>query len=497
MSFRISTFADNSVDFTSGVIVFVLDTSCKLPDVVSAQEKKEITKHLKELKFSGVWGSSELFVASKEFSADFIAVVGVGSEKFSIDKKAEGVRRGIGMVVQNMRRQMIRDMAIYIGDSVSFACAACEGVFLSDYRFVDHRKKLLEEQKARSIQSLVFLADTEYVRAVKKGISDTRRVLSGVTLTRSLVNQPASHMSPAVLVKHARLIAKSSKSITVRVMNRAQAKKKGFTAFLAVARGSKEMPYVMHLIYKPRVKAKKKIVLVGKGITFDSGGLSIKPANAMEAMKIDMGGAAVVLGVFSILEKLRVPIEVHGVIAACENMPSGEAYRPGDVVKARNGKTIEVANTDAEGRVTLADSLDYASDLKPDVIIDFATLTGASMVALGNTYAGLWSNNDELKDGLLTSAQAAGEGLAYLPMPEEYKQTIESKVADVRNISSMNSYGGAITAALFLQEFVSDVPWAHVDIAGPVYAEQPILSYWQYGGTGYGVRTVVEYLKSL
>jgi leucyl aminopeptidase len=234
--------------------------------------------------------------------------------------------------------------------------------------------------------------------------------------------------------------------------------------------------------------------LVGKGITFDSGGLSLKPADYMEAMKIDMAGAAAVLGIFSVLPSLALGTEVHGVIAACENMPSGTAYRPGDILTAKNGKTIEVLNTDAEGRITLADALSYAVEQKPDAVVDLATLTGACLIALGDTYAGLWSTDAGLRRKLLAAAGAVGEGLVSLPLPEEYKPMIESKVADVRNTAT-SKWGGAITAALFLREFVGSVPWAHLDIAGPAYAEHEWLPYNGVGATGYGVRTLISFLE--
>jgi len=285
-------------------------------------------------------------------------------------------------------------------------------------------------------------------------------------------------------------------------MNRAQAQKKKFFGFLAVARGSKEEPYVIHLTYKPKKKAKKTLVVIGKGITFDSGGLSLKPAQSMEDMKIDMAGAAAVLGLFSILPTLKPDIEIHGIIAACENMPSGHAYRPGDVITTMKGKTIEVLNTDAEGRITLADALLYAEGLKPDAMIDLATLTGACAVAVGDTHAGLFGNTEQLNEQLMNAARKSGEGLVEFPMPEEYRPTVQSRIADVRNTSAMK-VGGAITAALFLQEFVGastdtakPIPWAHVDIAGPAHAEVPLIPYWQFGATGYGVRTLVQFIEA-
>lgn len=477
-------------------VIPVFDT-LDLPSTLSVESKTVLQREIEKSGYKGSWGSSELVIAPSDVASKFIALVGMGSKDALPAKQAEGLRRALAMTVHEARRHIARRISIdltAIENSVMFAGAAYEAVELANYRFVEHRASLAREHKKKSVQKLVFVVAQSDVRAVKKAVSKASVILEGVTFTRNLVNQPASHVTPTVLVKEAKAIAKKSSNVRLTVMNRAQAERKKFTAFLAVARGSQEEPYVIHLTYKPKKKAKKKVVLIGKGITFDSGGLSLKPAQYMENMKIDMAGAATVLGLFSALTELNIPVEVHGVIAACENMPSGNAYRPGDVVVAKNGKTIEVLNTDAEGRITLADALSYATELKPDSIIDLATLTGACVVALGDTHAGLWSNNEELEQLLMDSAKEVSEGLVALPLPEEYRQTVQSKIADVRNTATVST-GGAITAALFLQEFVKSMPWAHIDIAGPVYAERPLLPYYPHGGTGYGIRTLISYLE--
>ena len=305
-------------------------------------------------------------------------------------------------------------------------------------------------------------------------------------------------MSPVKLAKEAQGIARRSKLINVNILNREQARREKFNAFLAVAGGSAEEPCVIHLKYVPIAgnNKRKKLWVVGKGVTFDSGGLSIKPAEHMELMKSDMAGAAAVLGLFAVLERMALDVEVHGLIAACENMPSGTAYRPGDVLTALNGKTIEVLNTDAEGRITLADALSFAAKSEPNAIIDLATLTGACLVALGETVAGLWSNNEELKQKVVQAANQTGERVETMPMPEEYESKLDSPIADMQNIPS-SRYGGAISAAMFLREFVGDVPWAHLDIAGPSYVEQRYLTYWNRGATGYGVRLLVRLLEDI
>jgi len=244
------------------------------------------------------------------------------------------------------------------------------------------------------------------------------------------------------------------------------------------------------------MKAKKTIALVGKGITFDSGGLSLKPAQSMETMKDDMSGAAAVIGVFKALAELRPPVEVRGYLAIAENMPGGRAQKPGDVIKAHNGKTIEVLNTDAEGRLVLADALSYAAAQKPDLIIDIATLTGACVVALGHLIAGVMTNAPEQAKKLIAASKSTGEQFWELPLPKEYKKDIKSKIADVKNIGARRGEAGTLIGGLFLQEFVGETPWVHLDIAGPSWTDSD-LPYCPTGGTGHPVRTLLHYLETI
>ena len=265
----------------------------------------------------------------------------------------------------------------------------------------------------------------------------------------------------------------------------------GMGAFLAVARGSEEEPKFIHIKYTCD-NPKKRIAIIGKGICFDSGGLDIKPASSMLTMKDDMSGAACVLGVMSVVKELNLQVEVHGIIAACENMPSGKAYKPGDILTAKNGKTIEVDNTDAEGRLTLADALCYACELNIDEVIDLATLTGACMVALGTHAAGIMGNDKELINNLIKTADNAGEKFWELPMWEDYADSLKSDVADMQNTGSR--WGGASTAGCFLKNFVKDVKWAHIDIAGTAFLDKPQKEFIK-GATGAGVRTLLKYLS--
>ena len=269
----------------------------------------------------------------------------------------------------------------------------------------------------------------------------------------------------------------------------------GMGAFLGVAIGSEQPPKFVHMAYHPGRRPRKKIAIIGKGITFDSGGLDLKPADGMLRMKNDMSGAAAVLAVMRALPALAPPVEVHAVIAATENMVSGKAQRPGDIVRAMNGVTIEIGNTDAEGRLTLADALAYAATrIKPDEMVDLATLTGACVVALGPLCAGLLANNQSLADRVKSAADLVGERVWQLPMIDEYKEGLKSDVADINNVGPRG--GGAITAGIFMKEFAGDVPWVHLDIAGPAFSDND-LPLGPKGGTGFGVRTLLAYLTDL
>lgn len=491
---KLSLIAKPVQNAIGDVIVVPVDTKLDIEDFFSREVAKEVHMLMKRVKFQGEWGRAEIFIAPKGLQVPFIAVVGMGNGDVSDAQRAEGVRRAIASVIVDGRTHLIRDVCIEI-PRMDFLEAASEAVLLTDYWFAEHSAQIRQDQGARSLRSVTFHIRSEQdIAQGKKIVTRAERTIAAVTLTRNLVNQPASHMSPKILVEEAKKVKKMSSRISLTVLDRKQAEKKNLSAFLAVARGAKAEPYVIHLKYIPSKKPKKKIIFIGKGITFDSGGLSLKPAQSMENMKIDMAGAATVLGLFSLLPTIAPDVEVHGIIPACENMPSGDAYRPGDIVMSMSGKTIEVLNTDAEGRITLADALSYALTFKPDAIVDLATLTGACVVALGDTHAGLFGNSKELNASLMASATESGEGLVEFPLPEEYRVTVQSRVADLRNTSLMKT-GGAITAALFLREFVGKTPWAHMDIAGPVYAELPLIPYWQFGATGYGVRTLANLLE--
>ncbi len=306
-----------------------------------------------------------------------------------------------------------------------------------------------------------------------------------------MVNEPAGSLGPKEFVAAAKKLLTGS-GVRVTVLEEAQIRKQKLGGLLGVNAGSDEPPRFLKVTYSPK-NARGSLALVGKGVTFDSGGLSLKPAKAMEQMKTDMGGAAAVVGAMSALRDAGVRAKVVAYVPLTENMPNGSATRPGDVLTIRNGKTVEVLNTDAEGRLILADALSMAAEDGPDAIVDLATLTGACLVALGEKIAGLMGNNDDVVEQLEAAAERAGEPVWHLPLPDDYRSMLDSEIADLQNIGGQ--WGGSLTAGLFLEEFVDDVPWAHLDIAGPARANKDDGELVR-GGTGFGVRTLVEFASS-
>jgi leucyl aminopeptidase len=316
-----------------------------------------------------------------------------------------------------------------------------------------------------------------------------------VNLARDLVNDPPNEMTPAAFAAAAEHVAKEG-GLSVKILDRARIRAAGMKLLDAVGRGSRNEPRFIHLTYKPEKarKGRKRVVIVGKGLTFDSGGLCIKPAAGMGDMKSDMAGAAMTVGAMAAVAALKLDVEVHALVAAAENMPDGDAYRPGDVFGSLEGKTVEIINTDAEGRLVLADALAYGRKLEPDYMIDHATLTGACMVALGTSTAGFYANDEELAARYLDAAKTAGESLWRMPLLEELRDQLKSDVADLKHTG--DRYGGSITAALFLREFVGGAKWAHLDIAGPAFLDRAH-ALGPKGGTGFGVLALLQFLASL
>jgi leucyl aminopeptidase len=369
------------------------------------------------------------------------------------------------------------------------AQATGEGVLLGLYRFDRYKEK---RNGDRAVATVTVLVPTARDRApAREGLRRAELSAEATCFARDLVNEPANSVTASALAAEARTIAKDG-GLRLRVLDRAACEKMGMGAFLGVNRGSTEPPQFIHLAYVPRRAARRRLALIGKGITFDSGGLDLKTAEGMAWMKGDMSGAAAVLGVLKVLPRLKPAVEVHGVVAATDNMPSGSATKPGDVLRAMNGKTIEVNNTDAEGRLTLADAIAYArKEIKPHEIVDIATLTGACSIALGSLCGGAMSNDAALVARVVAAGARAGERLWPLPLIDEYREGLRSEVADLRNTGPRP--GGAITAGLFIREFAGDTPWVHLDIAGVAFTDKD-LPYASKGGVGFGARTLIEYV---
>ncbi len=375
-------------------------------------------------------------------------------------------------------------------DQLEAVQATVEGVLLGSYRF-DRYKSKADGAAQRLAKVTILGAGKTDAKAAKDSIRRGEVIAESQMWARDLVNTPALDLPPAGLAKEAQAMAKEV-GLTCKVWTEAELKKGGFGGVLGVGQGSVRPPRLIELRYSGGGKG-SPIALTGKGIAFDSGGLSIKDATGMEWMKSDMGGAASILATMRAIALLKPKVNVIAAIPSAENMPSGSAIRPGDVLKHRGGTTSEVLNTDAEGRLVLADSLAFLAEKKPRVIIDTATLTGACMIALGTDLWGAMGNDRDLIRDVLAAGDAAGEPGWELPMHEPYRKLIDSDIADIKNIGKR--YGGAITAAMFLREFVGDVPWVHLDIAGPAFSERQG-DYWPKGATGSPVRALVRYVLS-
>lgn len=366
--------------------------------------------------------------------------------------------------------------------------ALVEGWNLGRYSFEKYKSQK-DDKKSKSEITLSFAGIKESKLASKAcAVGDT--IASATNLARGLIAEPASYMTPSRLADEAKRIAKEY-DLSCKVMDTAQVEKLGMGAFLGVAKGADEPAKFIVLKYDAD-KSKKTVAIIGKGITFDSGGLSLKPAAGMEHMKYDMSGAAAVLGAMQVIGDLKPNVSVLGLIAATENMPGSNALHPGDVLVSMNGKTIEVNNTDAEGRLILADALTYASRQNVDEMIDLATLTGAVVTALGRVAAGIMGTNQELVDKLIAAGKDAGENLWQLPLYDEYKDSLKSDIADLKNAGSRGE-AATSSAAMFLKEFADGKPWAHLDIAGPGWLDKD-RDECNKGGTAFGVRTICQYI---
>lgn len=392
-----------------------------------------------------------------------------------------------------VQKKKITDVTVWLDKSLGTAVPLAEQVRLTaiaskntTYRFQEFFSK--QDAKLVSLKT-VAIASSGNSAVVKKSFDKGMTVADALIATRDLGNQPGGHVTPKILVQRAKELFKGL-PVKITVLGEKEMKAKGMGAILGVSQGSQEEAQMLVMEYGDMKK--NPLALVGKGITFDSGGISIKPSNAMEEMKFDMLGAATVIGSLLVAARLGLKQNIVGICACAENLPSGTAIRPGDILTAMNGTTIEVINTDAEGRLVLADALCLAREYKPKQIIDFATLTGACVAALGSVHAGLFTNSPKVREKLMVASAASGDKLWELPMTPEYREHIKSHVADIKNVGQRGE-AGATAGAIFLKEFVGDVPWAHIDIAGVAWRMHDT-SFAHSGATGFGVSLMVNYL---
>ncbi|MBS1816012.1 MAG: leucyl aminopeptidase [Acidobacteria bacterium] len=456
--------------------------------------------------FKAALGETLLLHSPSGLKAERLLIVGLGKVKTLAPKQ---VRMGAGAAVRFAKTKAIRQIAIAFPEDRALSdealeampCslttrALVEGALIADFDTDTYRS----DRKDKSLETLSVLAtagESQRETDIRTGFQEGVILGSSVGFTQSLVNEPGNMLTPTELGRRAKAMCDEF-GLQCEVHSTDKLKELGMGAFLGVAQGSAQPPALIVMRYEPKTPPPAEMPvfgLVGKGITFDTGGISIKPADGMEKMKYDMAGAAAMIGAMRAIAQRKPACRVISVVCSAENMPGGNAYKPGDVLKSMSGKTIEIINTDAEGRLVLADGLHYAKQLGATQLINAATLTGACVVALGTSNSGLFSNDDATCEAFLRAMERTGENFWRLPCTDDYKEFIQSQIADIRN-TGVNRWGGAITAAMFLKEFVGDTPWVHLDIAGQAWVEDN-RSYIGKGPSGVAVRTIVEWVNEL
>jgi leucyl aminopeptidase len=492
---KIKVVSENVTSVETDAVVVNLFEGVKTPGGATAAMDQAldgaITKLIEHDVIKGKLNEITTIYSFGKIPAHIVAVVGLGKQsEFTLDK----LRSVTGEFCRRLRKLNCQRVATIVhGAGVGnvepgSACQAIvEGSLLGLYQF---RKHVTKKNEDKDIEELLIVErDAAKLQLLNEGCTRGKIIAEATNLARDWVNEPANYLTPSELARRAEELARLH-NLSINILDQEQMEIEGMGALLGVARGSQQPPKLVVLSYKGNSASSKTIGFVGKGITFDSGGISIKPSEGMGEMKGDMAGAAAVIAAVAAIAQLKPRINVTAIAPATENMPSGNALKPGDVIKAANGKTIEIETTDAEGRLILADALSYAVKMGLSPLIDIATLTGACRVALGNICSGIFGNSQELIDQIVKAANETGERLWQMPMYEEYKEQNKSDVADVKN--SGGRWAGAITAAQFLAEFVGEAPWAHIDIAGTSFREKEG-GYLPKGATGVGVRTLVNF----
>jgi leucyl aminopeptidase len=483
----------NKLPKNCGIVVGIYSDGSLSPNakIVNKSLNEIILKNLDKFTKKTLFKAHSFALCDGDHS--YVTMVGLGD---SGKKFSELELKKLGASIYSSASKLDENIVVAIdGSDLNFPCDCLSsyiglGALLKSWNFDKYKSKKDEEIK---LKNLSILASD--VKASEKYLEELQKLAEGVFLTRRVVSEPSNVIYPESLAK----IAKDELSplgVEVEILEVSEMKKLGMNALLAVGQGSENKPRLAILRWNGGKKSDPPIAFVGKGVTFDSGGISLKPENGMHEMRYDMAGSGTVLGLLKAVALNKLPVNVVGVMAMAENMPSGSAQRPGDVVKSMSGQTIEVLSTDAEGRMVLADALWYTQDrLNPKIIIDLATLTGAIVVALGHEYAGLFSNCDELAKQIINSSVRTGEKVWRMPMSEHFDEGINSDIADMQNIGKPNVRGGSITAAQFLKRFVNDKKWAHIDIAGVETTSADNLFICSKGATGFGVHLLYDFLR--
>ena len=480
-----------------GLVIFVLEDQALKGKVkkIDTILNGAISDLIKSGDFTGKLNQTAVLYPKDKLKVKRLFLAGLGKkEKFDLDK----LRQGAGTICRKVKELKLKNLSAILPEFKSrglsirdFSQAVVEGILLSNYQMKEY--KTTDKENIFELETLTLSDELKAnISQIEKGAGLAEIFSWATNLARDMMNHPANIMTPTKMSEIALDLAKEHK-FKCQVLSKEEIKKLGMGAFLGVASGSNQPPKFIimeHIIPNRKVDT---LVLVGKGITFDSGGISIKPSEKMEDMKGDMSGGATVIAIMAASAKMKLPLHLIGLVPACENLPSGTALKPGDILKSYSGKTIEVISTDAEGRLILADALSYAGKYNPKAIIDIATLTGACVVALGHVGCGMLGNNPELKDKIRKASLLTGEKVWELPLWKEYDEQIKSDLADVKNIGGKPA--GTITAAAFLQKFVGDFPWVHLDIAGMDWEEKG-KPYVPKGGMGFGVRLILRFLRN-
>ena len=486
--------SENSVKNTQLLCGFVLENSNKVLGLKKFDTKttSAINQSLKDME--GKLGRFSIIPVPGKKPAQRILLAGIG-KKENLTK--DTIRNISGKIAQKARELKLKEFSIIappnvVIDQISSVSQIIEGSKMSLYKF-----DKFKAEKAEKSPDLTIVVSKS--KKISQTIKTSEIIADGAIFTKSIANLPPNECTPSTLAGFAKIMSKKNK-MKCNIISKIELKKKGFGGITAVGKGSKNEPKLIVLEHNRGKRNEKPIVLVGKAVTFDTGGISLKPGASMDEMKFDKCGGCTVLGIMKSVSELKLPINVVGIIPSVENMPGGEAYRPGDILKLYNGKTAEILNTDAEGRLILADALAYGEkQYSPKTIIDFATLTGACIVALGNNVAAIVSNNEQLTKKITESSKTTTEEIWELPLTQDYMDMIKSDVADIKNVG-IGRAAGTITAAAFLKSAIEDTPWAHLDIAGVAWTQGAATKEKPYnpkGATGFGVRLILDYLQKL